>query len=103
MTLEELKKQKIKYVGFDYEDPKQCLEVVKRNGHALQYVKDQTEEICLEAVKQDGHALYYVKDQTEEICLEAVKQDRNALQFVKRKWYKVLIPIIIFIQKNKRV
>ena len=52
MTLEELKKRKIEYIGFDYEDPKQCLEAVKQDGAVLKYVKEKTEEICLEAVKQ---------------------------------------------------
>ena len=41
-----------------------------------------TAELALEAVKQDGHALRYVKDQTEAVALEAVKQDGYALQFV---------------------
>ena len=39
----------------------------------------------LEAVIQNGQALQFVKEQTNEICLEAVKQDRNALQFVKEQ------------------
>ena len=74
-----------------------CLEAVKQNGCALEYVKEQTEEICsalkfvkeqtkeicLEAVKQNGLALEFVKEQTKEICLEAVKQDGLALEFVK--------------------
>ena len=58
------------------------MEAVKRNGYALQYVKDQTEAICLEAVKEDGYALRYVKDQTEAICLEAVKRNGYALRYV---------------------
>ena len=44
--------------------PEICLEAVKQNGYALQYVKEQTLEICLEAVKQNGYALQYVKEQT---------------------------------------
>ena len=59
-----------------------ALEAVKQDGHALRYVKDQTEAVALEAVKQDGYALRYVKDQTEAVALEAVKQDGDALQFV---------------------
>ena len=46
----------------DWNDPKYCLEAVKQNGHALEYVKEQTPEICLEAVKEDGYALRFVKD-----------------------------------------
>jgi len=59
-----------------------CMEAVKRNGYALQYVKDQTADVCMEAVKQDGEALRYVKDQTADVCMEAVKQDGYALQYV---------------------
>lgn len=46
----------------DWNNKKECLEAVKENGDALQYVRDQNKEICLEAVKQDGYALRYVKD-----------------------------------------
>ena len=83
-TLEELKNKKKKIIGFDYGDPDECLEAVKRDENALQFVKEQTEEICIEAVKQDGMALQFVKDQTEDICLEAVKQNADALKYVKR-------------------
>ncbi len=44
-----------------------CLNAVNQNGHALKYVKEQTEEICLKAVKQNGFALQYVKEPTEQI------------------------------------
>ena len=49
---------KIKFMGIL--TIKQSLEAVKRNGDALQYVKDQTEAVALEAVKQDSYALQYV-------------------------------------------
>lgn len=39
---------------------KECLEAVKRDGYALQYVREQDKEICLEAVKRYGDALQYV-------------------------------------------
>jgi len=48
----------------DY-SPKEALEAVKRDGYALQYVKEQSEALCLEAVKQNGDALRYV----DERCL----------------------------------
>ena len=44
------------------ENEKDAIEAVKNDGHALMYVKDQTEAICIEAVKNDCHALQYVKD-----------------------------------------
>ena len=80
--LEDIKKE---YIEFDCTDRDVCLEAVKKNGFALQYVKNQTPDICLEAVKQNGLALRYVKEQTPEICLEAVKEDGEALQFVKNQ------------------
>ena len=49
---------KTKYEGII--DPVKALEAVKRNGDALQYVKDQSETVCLEAVKRNGDALRYV-------------------------------------------
>ena len=67
-----------------------CLEAVKQNGEALEYVKEQTPEICIAAVKQNGDALQYVKEQTKEICLEAVKQNGYAIS----KQIKVVIPPI---------
>ena len=52
----------------------EALEAVKQDWYALQFVKEQTEEICLEAVRKSWYALQYVNEQTEEICLEAVKE-----------------------------
>ena len=49
---------------------KSCLEAVKRNGDALQYVKEQSEAVCLEAVKQDGYALLYVNIKTFGLRIE---------------------------------
>ena len=42
----------------------------------------KTEEICKLALKSDYKALNFIKEQTEEICIYAVKEDR-ALQLVK--------------------
>ena len=46
------------------------------------FQKWSTEAVCLEAVKNDGNALQYVKEQTEAVCLEAVKRNGYALQYV---------------------
>lgn len=69
-------------------DTKYCLEAVKQDGYALQYVKNQTPEICIEAVKQDGYALRFVNNQTPEICIEAVKQNGAALQYVDKRVFE---------------
>ena len=53
------------------ENEKQILKKVRENGMALEFVKDQTEEICREAVHQNPNALQYVKNKTLEIRLAA--------------------------------
>ena len=40
---------------------------VQQNGHALQYVENQTGTICMAAVQQNGDALKYVKNITNQI------------------------------------
>ena len=82
MTLEELRQKQIDLVGFNCYDENDCLEAVKQDGHALQFVKEQTPEICLEAIKENWSALRYVKEQTPEICLEAVRKDGWVLRYV---------------------
>lgn len=46
------------------------LEMVQGDGKALQYVSSeyQTKELCIEAVKENSSALQYVKKQTSELC-----------------------------------
>ena len=79
----------------EYEIEKhKCLEAVKQDYRALQFIKEQTHEICLEAVKQNGHALQYVKDQTEEICIEAVKQNGWLLEFIKNQTDKICLEAV---------
>ena len=41
-------------------DEKFCLAFVKRNGYALQFVKNPTKEICIIAVKQKPNTIQYV-------------------------------------------
>lgn len=48
----------------------------------LEYVK-QTPELCLDAVKVNWQALQYVKNQTEEICEVAFKQCKHAAVFIR--------------------
>ena len=72
---------------FGMDSKKADLEMVKRNGMALRFVKEQTPEICLAAVQQDGLALKYVKEQTPEICSAAVKQNSKAHKYVRKPKY----------------
>jgi transposase len=71
--------------GKSYEE---VLEMVKKDGCVLRYVKKQTPELCLAAVKQNGWIIQHIKEQTLEICLAAVQQNRWALQFVWDEFYE---------------
>ena len=51
-----------------------ALEAVERNGYALRYVKEQTENVCLKAVESDGYALQYVKERTVFMKLLKLKK-----------------------------
>ena len=73
MTYKELVIERNNILGFNPDNINECIEAVKENGYALQYVKEQTPDICLEAVRETGFALQYVKDQTSDICLETVR------------------------------
>ena len=76
----------------DWSNEKECLERVKQNGYALQYVETKTPEMCLEAVKQNGYAFKFVPSefQSFELCMEAIKQHIFTLGYVKkqRTWFK---------------
>ena len=73
----------IKYIKDQTEEI--CKLAVQEDANALPYVKKQTEEICKLAVQRNGEALKYVKEQTEEICILAVKKDANILPYVKEQ------------------
>jgi hypothetical protein len=62
-----------------------CKIAVTKNGYALKYVKEQTDEICKLAVQKHGRALEYVNKQTDKICKIAVQQNGFALQYVKEQ------------------
>ena len=50
-----------------------CLEAVRQNGFALQYVPEaRNRTVCLETVRQNGFALQYVPKamKTPVVCLE---------------------------------
>ena len=73
---------------------KNALAAVKKDGSALQYVKNQTEEICLAAVKHHAYAIQYVKNQTEEMCLIAVKSNYYFLEDIKNQTNKICLAAV---------
>ena len=60
----------------------------KEQYQRLRIKKNLSKIEAFEAVKRNGDALQYVKDQSEAICIEAVKQDSDALQYVDGKFFE---------------
>ncbi|MGO0807042.1 DUF4116 domain-containing protein [Clostridioides difficile] len=51
-----------------------CIESVRQNGMALQYVNKQTDKICIEAVKQDGSQHIHLENQLLELVQVILQQ-----------------------------
>jgi len=62
--------------------PETILEILKKDGRVLQFIKNQTREMCIVACQYDGWALEFVNEQTEEICIIACESDSYMLNFV---------------------
>lgn len=77
-----------------WEDVKICLTVMKINGYALQYVKNQTEEICKVAVSNHHNALQFVKEQTDEICMIAIKKNGGQLIHVNKQTHEICLAAV---------
>ena len=57
----------------------------KEKWNQLSCKKNLTGTGALHAVKQDGYALQYIKEQTNEICLAAVNQNGDAFRYVEER------------------
>jgi hypothetical protein len=64
------------------DDENVCVEAVRENPYALEYVINQTEKICIEAVQKSGDVLRFVRNQSNDICCKAVQQYPYALKYV---------------------
>ncbi|MCC0670580.1 MULTISPECIES: hypothetical protein [unclassified Clostridioides] len=62
-----------------------CVEAVKNNGLALEFIKKQTPERCLEAVRKNGLIVRFVTEQTDIVCKESLKQNRGSIKYIKDK------------------
>lgn len=74
--------------------PELCLEMVKQNGLALEYVHHQTPELCFIAIRSNPDSLKYVKEQTPDLCLEAVKLDGLALEHVHHQTFEICLAAV---------
>jgi phosphosulfolactate phosphohydrolase-like enzyme len=70
------------------------LSIVSKDGHALEFVKEQTHEICLAAVSNNGCALKHVKEQTPEICMASISNNTYALYYVEEQTHEICMATI---------
>ena len=75
----------LQYVKEESRTPALCLAAVQDRGLALQFVVDQTPAICLAAIRQCYAALKHVRQQTPDLCLAAIQEDAAALEFVREQ------------------
>ena len=79
---EHLKQIKIKAIGFDYTDEKECLKNVKINGYYIRYIYHPSEAVQLIAVNDNGNLIQYIKNPTDNVIMEAVRQGRDIIRYV---------------------
>jgi hypothetical protein len=60
------------------------LAAVKRNGHALKYIRYiASSDVQLAAVEKDGYAIEYIKNPSEELQIIAVKSSPMSIEMIK--------------------
>lgn len=79
----------------------ELISLMKKDGSALKYIKNQTEEICFVAVDRYRYALRYVGKvnfpgcnpikQTNAICIAAIKKDPWSLIYVEKQTEKICL------------
>lgn len=75
------------------------LEIIRKNGLMIQYVKEQTEELCIEAIRQNWLSISYIKNLTENMCIEAVRQDPLAIEKIPNIYRSQLVCREAIVQK----
>jgi hypothetical protein len=56
---------------------------VQQNGFAIRCIKNPSEQVQLAAVQQDGYAITYIKNPSEQVQLAAVQQNGFAILFIQ--------------------
>jgi hypothetical protein len=59
------------------------LQMIKQDGWAVQYVKEQTNEICVKAIEECPYSYQFINNMTEEMWRLAVKKDGRILYQIK--------------------
>ena len=69
-----------------------------KDGLAIDYIKDQDNDICIEAIKQNPSALMYISDKRSEYkvlavktCLKHIKKDINYINEISDKVLKMVV------------
>ena len=90
----------LQFVPAEEQTPFMCREAILKSREygtsVLQYIKKQTTKLCLLAIKKNPYALGYVRNQTPQICMEAVKFNSWALEDVENQTHKLcMIAVMI--------
>ena len=68
-------------------DDSYWLDILPNNYAALEFIKNQTEELCMTTIKQYSPcALRYAKNQTDKMCKLAVNMNPFMLRYVKEQY-----------------
>ena len=70
------------FKGCDGYIQKNIIELLKKDGLYLEYVKFQTDDLCKIAINQNWKAIKYVKNQTQELCSLAISINANAVNYI---------------------
>ena len=75
-------------LGINNQAEKLCINAIKANGLALEWILNKTKEMCELAISLNYKALIYLPDEhkTEDIYLYAFKFNLNALEFIPDKY-----------------
>ena len=61
------------------------LDVLRRNGMAIEHVKQPTHAMRMAAVMSKGSALQFISQQDNDVCMRAIQEFPGALQHVKHQ------------------
>jgi len=92
---------KSKLINDFYNNQNNVLDVIKKNGRMIFFVKEQTDELCYIAVLNNGFNIKYVKKQTYELCKIAVEDVNLAFQYVDKNLQTIELCIIAIKNKHK--
>ena len=78
----------LEHVPEEIKTLKLCQEAVSTTHHNLQYVPEKynSRDLYLCALNKDGHAIQYIENQTEEFCLISLEYDASILCYIESQY-----------------